>query len=251
MWMPPAADLSYIIVTEMRRAAGSPRDDNEPRQALNYRPLQDIVRAKLRSAILAGRHEPGERLAITAIARRYGVSAIPVREALRGLEAEGIVQFSPNRGAVVKQLTREELREIFLIRLQLEGLSLREAIPNLVERDFTQLEELLAQIDASVGDANAWLDANQRFHLNISKAARLPRLYYLLTGLWVVSRPYMGVYMARIVNPTKAGREHVALLQACRRRDIAAAMSILEEHVADTQNIVVSALAEAAKSSNR
>jgi DNA-binding GntR family transcriptional regulator len=235
----------------MRRVAATAvnaPDAGEARASLKYRPLQELVRTKLRNAILAGRHRPGERLTIATIARRYGVSAIPVREALRSLEAEGIVQFSPNRGAVVKQLTREELREIFLIRLQLERLSLQEAIPNLVERDFIQLEDALAQIDASVGDADAWLNANQRFHLRISNAARLPRLYQILTGLWGVSRPYMGVYMARIVNPTRAQREHVALLQACRRRDIAAAMSILEEHVADTQNIVVSALDEAADS---
>jgi DNA-binding GntR family transcriptional regulator len=228
----------------MRRTPARSREDVEPRQTLGYRPLQDIVRVKLRNAILSGRHVPGDRLAISAIARRYGVSAIPVREALRGLEAEGIVEFSPNRGAIVKLLTPEELREIFLIRLQLEGLSIREAMPNLVERDFAQLEDLLVQIDASVGDANAWLTANQRFHLRIAKAARLPRLYQMLTGLWGLSRPYMGVYMAQVVNPIKAQKEHTALLQACRHQDVVTALGVLKEHVADTQRIVVSALGE-------
>src|SRR5437867_2745232 len=110
------------------------RGDNDARETLGYRPLQQILRAKLRDAILGGRHEPGERLAISAIARRYGVSAIPVREALRGLEAEGIVEFSPNRGAVVRKLSQAELLETFLLRTTLEILAIRHAIPNLTDR---------------------------------------------------------------------------------------------------------------------
>lgn len=216
------------------------------RETLGYRPLQEIVRARLRDAILAGHHEPGERLSISAIARRYGVSAMPVREALRGLEAEGIIEFSPNRGAVVKRLSREELLEIFLIRVELESLALRRAIEHLGERELRQLDDLIRQMDASVGEPGAWLNANQKFHLVISKAANLPRLYHMLTALWGVSRPYMGVYMARIVNPRKAREEHAALIRACRRKDADAAVRILKEHVGDTQNIVVSAFEEAA-----
>ncbi len=239
-----------MIKTMAREASGAAADANT-REALGYRPLQQLIRAKLRDAILAGRHEPGQRLGISAIARRYGVSEIPVREALRGLEAEGIVDFAPNRGAVVKKLSRDELFEIFLLRVALETLALRQAIPNLTNKDFRQLEELVAQMDASVGEPSAWLNCNQKFHLLISRAARLPRLYHILTSLWGVSRPYMGVYMARIVNPRKARGEHVALIEACRGKDTDAAIRILEEHVADTQTIVVSALEEAAKSPSR
>lgn len=235
----------------MARASPAAATDVGAREALGYRPLQEIVREKLRDAILAGHHEPGERLAISAIARRYGVSAIPIREALRALEAEGIVEFSPNRGAVVKKLSRDELLEIFLIRVPLESLSLRKAIPNLTDKDFRHLEELVAQMDASVREPSAWLNSNQRFHLLISRAARLPRLHHMLTSLWGVSRPYMGVYMARTANPRKAREEHVTLIRACRRKDADAAVGILEEHVGDTQRIVVSALEEAARSPTR
>ena len=238
-----AATLRDSVVREAK--------DSAVRETLGYRPLQEIVRAKLRDAILAGRHEPGERLAISAIARRYGVSAIPVREALRGLEAEGIVEFSPNRGAVVRRLSREELLETFLIRVQLETLSIRKAIANLTEKDLRQLEELIGQMDASVGEPSAWLNANQKFHLTIAKAAHLPRLYHMLTALWGVSRPYMGVYMARIVRPKKAREEHLALVRACRRKDADAAVRILEEHITDTQNIVVSAFEEAGSPTRR
>jgi DNA-binding GntR family transcriptional regulator len=217
-------------------------DDTETPESLGYRPLQEIVRQKLREAILAGRQKPGDRLGISALSRRFGVSAIPVREALRGLEAEGMIEFSPNRGAIVKRLSPEELREIFLIRVDLESLSIRHAIPNLTNRDFRHLDNLIAQMDASSGNAIAWLNANQKFHLAISKAAHLPRLYLMLTALWGVSRPYLGVYMAQTTNPIKARAEHVALVEACRRQDAEAAVRILVEHVADTQNIVLSAL---------
>lgn len=230
----------------MARAAEL-ESEGTARDRLGYRPLQEIVRGKLRDAILVGRHEPGERLSISAIARRYGVSAIPVREALRGLEAEGLIEFTPNRGAVVTKLSREELDEIFLIRLELERLSLRKAIPNLGPKDLDQLEELVRQMDGSVTEPSAWLNANQRFHLLLSKAAHLPRLHHMLTNLWGVSRPYMGVYMARIVNPRKARTEHIALIKACRAGDADAAMRILKEHVADTQRIVMTALGSAAK----
>ncbi len=211
-------------------------------QTLGYRSLQEIVRKRLRDAILKARYQPGDRLSIGAIARTCGVSPIPVREALRSLEAEGLVEFRPNRGVVIKALSLRELRETFLIRIPLECLATREAIPNLREAEFEHLEGLISKMDACANEPDSWLALNQQFHLYLYAAANLPRLYQMLTGLWGVVRPYLRVYITQTADLTQAQSEHRAILEASRRRDIATAARVTEEHLTSTRNVVIAVL---------
>jgi len=209
---------------------------------LGYKPLQQIAYERLRDDILRGRYRPGDRLRIAAIATSYGISPVPVREALRSLEAEGLIDFAPNRGAVIPKLTAEELEEIFLMRIPLESLAIRRAIPNLTPADLQRLEQLNAGMKDHVADAARWLELNQKFHLETYRRADLPRLNQVVANLWGLVRPYLGVYMARAQTLTKAHTEHDALLRACRARDVTKATAILEEHLRDTARIVGAAL---------
>ena len=212
--------------------------------SLGYRPLQEIVRARLREAILGGQYRPGDRLRILALGEEYGVSSMPVREALRTLEAEGLVEFEPNRGAVVRSLSPEDVKETFLMRISLEGAALREAIPNLTEGDLDHLQQLIDRMDQVERDPVAWTKLNQEFHLTMYQAAHFPRIHQILMGLAGLVRPYLGLYLARTSNLKTARAQHVSLLRACRRRDAAGAVRTLEEHVVHTRDLVIAALDE-------
>jgi len=211
---------------------------------LGYRSLQEILRQKLHDAILGGQYRPGERLNINTLAKFYNVSPVPVREALRALEAEGLISFTPNRGAVVKALSVEELRETFAIRIVLESLAAREAAPHLTKDDLKRLEQLIAVMDKT-DDTAAWLSANQDFHLLIYQAASLPRLCQIILSLWAVVRPYLGVFMTEVDNLAKAQAEHRAIVDAYRRGDAGTASTIIEQHLSDTRDVVMSAFERA------
>lgn len=245
-WCSSAHSLQYIYMSTAKvgRPSVRPKALKHPleRVDLGYRPLQQMAYERLREDILRGRYEPGDRLRIAAIAARYGISPVPVREALRSLDAEGLVDFTPNRGASIPRLTAEELEEIFSMRIPLESLALRRAIPNLTSGDLQRLDDTAALMRERKDEPARWLDLNQRFHLEMYKRAGLPRLNQVLTNLWGLVRPYLGVYMARTQTLTKAHAEHDEILRACRTRDIPRAVYVLEEHLMDTARIVGAAL---------
>ncbi|WP_210497342.1 GntR family transcriptional regulator [Microvirga antarctica] len=211
---------------------------------LGYRSLQEILRQKLHQAILGGQYQPGERLNINKLAKYYNVSPVPVREVLRALEAEGLISFTPNRGAVVKALSIDELRETFAIRIVLESLAAREAGSHLTKNDLKRLDQLIAEMDKTV-DTSAWLSLNQDFHLLIYQAASLPRLCHIIVSLWAIARPYLGVFMTEVDNLAKAQTEHREIVDAYRRNDAGMASVIIEQHLTDTRNVVMSAFERA------
>lgn len=218
---------------------------------LGYKPLQQIAYERLREDILRGRYQPSDRLRISAIAASYGTSPVPVREALRSLEAEGLVHFAPNRGAVIPKLNARELEEIFLMRIPLESLALRRAIPNLSAADLQRLGQLTTSMKEHMSDPARWLELNRKFHLEMYRRADLPRLSQVLANLWGLVRPYLGIYLARTQTLDKAHGEHDALLRACRAGDASRAVQILEEHLSDTARIVGAALRSTGLSDDR
>lgn len=197
---------------------------------------------RLREDILRGRHKPGDRLGIAAIAERYGTSPIPIREALRNLQAEGLVEFAPNRGAVIARLTTDDLEEIFLIRAPLEALAMERAVHRLTENDLGRLDQLITEMAQHEDEPARWLELNQRFHLLIYERAGMPRLYQVLTRLWGMVRPYLGVYMAGRDHLPQAHQEHIEMVRACRARDPETAVRILLKHLRVTAEIVAAEL---------
>src|SRR5690242_1323170 len=126
-------------------AAQSPSTNTIPRTSLS-----SAVAEKLREKIVQGDIQEGEQLRQDAIAQEFAVSRIPVREALRQLEAEGLITIVPHRGAVVSLLSCDEIEELFEIRAILEPEVLRVSIPNLKESDFANAEKILETYDAAL-----------------------------------------------------------------------------------------------------
>ena len=201
------------------------------------------VRA-LREKILSGELGDGEQLRQDALAAKYGVSRIPLREALRQLEAEGLVSFYPHRGAVVSTLSLAEIEELFEIRALIEPDMLRRAIPKLTEDDLARAEEILdtARVSFQTEDVGRWGELNWRFHSTLYAPADRPRSMAVIEKLNINIDRYLRIQLLLTHGTAQADDDHRALLAACRARDTAAAVKLLKRHILEAGRSLVRCL---------
>lgn len=201
--------------------------------------VTDVIYTQLRHDISQGVYPPGP-IHLKPIAERFSVSVVPVREALRRLEAEGLVSFDGKRRIVINALNEKELDEIFAMRGELESLALRRAAPRLAgdEARLAKLEELIEQMDDQEGDPGKWRDINREFHALLYEAAEMPRLWSVVSSLWVASEPYLRVYVTAVDSLRSAQDQHREILRHVRAGDADHAELILRDHLADTWRVV-------------
>ena len=184
----------------------------------------------LRNDILRGKLQGGQPLKQDEIAAQFGVSKIPVREALIQLKAEGLLNFYPNRGAFVSELSAAEADEIYIMRIALETAVLARAIPHLTVAQLQQAEETLNAIDHEENIAK-WGELNWEFHATLYAPASLPRLMDTIKVLHTNIARYLVLYLAGMAYQKKSQKEHRAILAACRHGDIEKAVTVLEGHL--------------------
>lgn len=195
--------------------------------------LTGMTLEALRERILRGEFPEGEPLRQDAIAEELGVSRIPVREALRQLEAEGLVTFNPHRGAVVSSLSIADIEELFALRARLESQLLRRAVPLLTRADFERAEEILDEYDVAFRDREvaAWGDLNWQFHSTLYSAAKRPVTMGVVERLHLHANRYARMQLALTHGESRAQDEHRAILAAARKRTPARASSLLTAHI--------------------
>jgi DNA-binding GntR family transcriptional regulator len=185
---------------------------------------QDVVLAAMREAILSGATPPGARLRQEKLAERFGTSRIPVREALRALEYEGLVRSEPYRGFTVTELDADDIEEVYDLRILLESHAVRLALPLMTDEDLRTLEELYTEMtQAPPGDAQ--LAARERFYIRLYSMTGRPRLVGLIARL--------RQEIARSLRwPTlqHAPAHHDAFFEAIRAGDADRAVSQLSTH---------------------
>jgi DNA-binding GntR family transcriptional regulator len=206
----------------------------------------DELAMTLEQAIVSGEIAPGTVLRQEQLSERYAVSRTPVREALRRLAALGLVSFEPNRGVRVRTLTRDELREAFLVRAELESLATEVATPRFTEVEVAQLEAAETRFAALTGELRAhgsgdgrgdlvteWVRANHAFHDVIYSVARLPLVERLAKGARfsgsAVWAPADASELDQLYDANE--REHRAIIAAIRAGSAAGARSLAREHV--------------------
>jgi len=155
------------------------------------------------------------------LAERFGVSTMPVREALRRLEAEGLIEFDKNRSITVRSLSRAEADEVFTIRSILEPLAARRATKNLQhdEAALGRLESLIDLMDTHPVNGPEWPALNREFHVILWAHAGMPRLQTMLTTLWASIDIYLGLFRRTDPHVAEAQRQHRAMLAALREGD--------------------------------
>jgi DNA-binding GntR family transcriptional regulator len=205
---------------------------------------QDAVLAALREDILTGVLEPGDQLVQEALAERYGVSRVPLREALKMLESEGQVVNHPHRGYFVAELSVADLREVYHLRGLLERAALTAAVPLLDEVDIEEIAGLGEDVDTAAreGDVLAMAEANRRFHFALFDAAAMPRLSRLLRQLWEATDAYRALYYQQQVNRSRVLEEHDSMIAALRDRDVDRVIALHDEHRAQSVAAVESML---------
>jgi len=193
---------------------------------------QDAVLAALRSEILTGQLGPGDQIVQELLAERYGVSRVPLREALKTLESEGQVVYHPHRGYFVAELSVADLLEVYRLRALLEAEAIRAAVPTLGDDDVDALADLAHEIDlaADGGDVIAMTAANRRFHFAVFDAAGMPRLSRLLRQLWEATDAYRALYFQASANRARVAGEHAAMVQALRDRDAETLVALHDRH---------------------
>jgi DNA-binding GntR family transcriptional regulator len=189
------------------------------------------VYRKLRQSIIKGKLKPGQKLVMADLAKTFGLSETPVREAIRRLESDGFVHFTPHTGAVVTRIDEGKLVEIYLIRIELEALATRLAGPHITERDIEFLEKKNHDMEMAI-QQNRYENLgalNKDFHLRIYKAAPFPRLYKMICDLWDAFERWPSVFSYVPERAAASVEEHKKIIEALRIGDIGQSDRLMKE----------------------
>jgi DNA-binding GntR family transcriptional regulator len=198
---------------------------------------------QLRAAIIDGTFSSGEPLRQDQIARDYGVSKIPVREALVQLEGDGFVEMFSGRGAFVARLSPSQAEEIYLMRMALEPVLLARAIPLTKETDWLRAGGILAALEADELPFLEWHTLDYEFHTALYAHAELPTMKKLAANLHSNLARYYRIYETLGNDFRSEGdAEHHTILAACKAKDIATATNTLTQHLTRSSKRLLDAL---------
>ena len=208
--------------------------ENQSYSGIPRQSLPSAVADKLREQIIRGEIPEGAQLRQDAIATQYQVSRIPVREALRQLDAEGLIAIVPNRGAIVPALSPSDIGELFSIRALLEPEVLKQSIPHLTDEDFSEAEAVLREYVSELrrpDHLSAWGRLNWQFHSILYSRANQPRFMAIIRNVNNSGERYTRLQLYLTHGVKRANEEHHQMLELCRRRDVMAACELLRVHI--------------------
>ena len=201
----------------------------------------------LRKDIIEGRLKPGQKIIMSEVAKEFGLSDIPVREAIRRLESEGYVHFTPHVGAIVSELDGDKIIELYLIRTELESLATRLSVAHVTTRDIDYLikknQEMEAAIQAQKLEKLGAL--NKDFHLRIYRAAPYPTLTELIEDLWEKMERTQGVFSLVPERAVESVEEHKKIIEALQANDT----DLAEKLVKNQKSFTMAALQKFIKAS--
>ena len=193
---------------------------------------QEAVLVELRRAMVRGELKPGEQIVQEALAERFGVSRVPLREALKILEGEGAVTYVARRGYFVADLSLDDLLEVYRIRAVLEAEAVRVGVPRLPDADRAHFVRLIERWEqaAAEGDLLDLAAANRALHFTLIEAAGMPRLTRLVRILWDATDVYRSVYYSAAASLDAVAREHRQILAAVIAGDADEVVRLLDDH---------------------
>lgn len=223
-----------------------------PESAIPRQSLTSAVADKLREEIIRGTIPEGAQLRQDAIAMQYHVSRIPVREALRQLDAEGLITIVPNRGAIVPALSPTDIEELFTIRALLEPEILRHSVPRLTDADFEEAEVVLRRYESELQQEDhlfSWGRLNWQFHSILYSRAERPHSMAIIRNVNNSGERYTRLQLYLTHGIKRANEEHHRILEFCRKRETAQACKLLREHIEHAGQSLKQALQERRSSS--
>lgn len=203
-------------------------------------PSQALVLEELRAAILSGMVRPGAPIPVDDVAAQFSLSSIPVREALKTLLAEGLVEHEPRGAYVVARLTRQELAELYVVRASLENAALPAAVARATDQDVARAARALRELEAATAsggsdDHHRW---SRRFHLALIEPCQMHRLLQMFERAWNVTEPGRPMSHASAAATAALADDHVAMLDAFAARDPAALTALCATHYRRLQEVL-------------
>jgi len=201
---------------------------------------QDGVLDELRRAILDGGVPPGTPIPLAEVAEIFGVSQIPVREALKTLVGEGLISHRRNGGYTVALLTAQELREMYIVRETLESASLTAAVHNATDTDRATAVIANQRLEQAIrdGDAAAYHRGSRQFHAALTGPSRMHRLLHMLEAAWNVTEPVQSMVHVSPADRAVLHADHGAMLEAFLAGDVDALLAVSEQHAARLNAVI-------------
>ncbi|MEH7333610.1 GntR family transcriptional regulator [Neobacillus drentensis] len=203
---------------------------------MEFETLQNKVTTKLREAIITGNLKPGERLIQDELASLMGVSRMPIREALRDLEREGLVEILPHKGAQVTGITSDDIEELYFLRSKMEAVTVQKSMNFLTNEDRERLQELVEKMDLDIalGDMESFVENNKEFHLLLQSGCKWKKIK-------VLCKQYIEGYPAHVPSlipdtTLVSNEEHKAMLKALDEKDPILLGQLVEHHIMRTGN---------------
>ena len=200
-----------------------------------YLPLRDVVFNTIKDGILSGKLRPGERLLENQLADELGVSRTPIREALRMLEIENLVDLIPRRGAQVKKMSEKDIKDILEIRKVLEELAVSLAADNISQSQIMELKQANDDFVKAFdnGDKEGVIQADTHFHKVIFDATKNEKLVQIISNISIQIYRYRITYLRLLDNVSVPNQQHIALIDAFEKRDKQRVRAIIREHIED------------------
>ena len=208
----------------------------------------DNVTVLLRRALLAGEIKPGERINVAELERTFGVSHIPIREAVRRLETEGLIIALPQRAAVAAGVDLDDLAGLYDLRRIVEGDVIERSVESMTDEQVDGVRAALEALEAVAQDHDSpgFWDLHRDFHWALLEPGATDWVHRVLTQVWTASQRYVRLFVSETVDD--AMDDHRALYDYCRRRDGAGARDLLRRHLDRTESAVREAFTPVADS---
>lgn len=210
----------------------------------DYKPLREVIFNTLREAIIVGELKPGERLMEVQLAEKMGVSRTPVREAIRKLELEGLVDMIPRKGAHVAELSVKDIVNVLEVRASLDGLATRLSAERITADELKDLKHVLTQFIAYVEKENLQgsIKKDVEFHDIIYRSSRNEKLIQIANNLREQVYRFRVIYLKDYSSPKELIKEHTDIYDAIVGRNIEQAASMAQMHIKNQERTIIKAV---------
>ena len=210
------------------------------------KPIRDTAYETLKHAIITGELSPGTRIIETYFAEKLHISRTPLREALRQLEIDGLVEYRERKGVIVSAFTLEDIEEIFMIRNALMMLIIPSVIENVTDKEIQQLTEILSKMDISQKneDADALAAYNRSFHRTIEHISNKIRILRVIDSQEEYIMRFSAMAIASIVRRSDAHQEHHQMVKLLIEKDTEAFSTLMKKHLNESKETCLAAVGQ-------
>ncbi len=215
-----------------------------PDRGIKRLSIPEAVAQSLQQRILSGEFKEGDALIQETLANEYQVSRMPIREALRQLEATGLVAMQMHKGAVVTSIPLEQIAELFELRALLEGDILAHSVPRMADTDLDAARAIVVQLEQAyeAGEVSRWGELNWQFHRSLYLAANRIQTLALIQTVNIQTDRYIRLQLLMTDAIAGAEAEHRELLRLCAAREVKPAVAFLRKHIRDAGANLVQAI---------